>query len=426
MKNPDNSANQGSVHETRESGEKPPKFFLFEGEPGKPSIAVALRDPGPKSSIMPVIEKLQERGYPMLLIISGWAVEEGNFDDVPEGFVLTENDTLSTFRPKVVIRTESDINREGEHALPEALEQEWDDALYVDFESYPGTSTRIIHGDRREPDYLLVLNEAVRESAVETREGVDADHIRATGNPAFDEYGRVGGEIKTEHTRECIEVKKEEFLVVFAGQLPPTATYALRRVVDALNALETEKEIVFMYAYHPRAREEDMKELESILHTFTNGRILERGRDPSAAEDGRAVVSELTDDGVIEHGKFLTDEVGYAADLLITTHSTEGIASMYRETPVLYVGIPDEGELSEKHYEMYPDGQKPLPVEVDAAFWIDGEHSLDEASEVLKTAIEEDETEREERKKKGKENFIADGKAAERVVEVIEEAIGLE
>ena len=367
--------------ESKEGKEAAPRVFRFEGDTTKPSIAVALRDPGPTNSLIPVILKLQEKQYPICLIVSGWAAEYFS-KTPPVGFDEQPAAELGAFNPNVVIRTVSDVKREGKHALPEAQEQAWSDALYIDVEDYPGASKRIVEGGRKEPDVLCVMDERTKDIAEQERD-LTPDQIIATGNPAFDKYAHVGGEIMRDQTRKNLEVRDDEFLVVFSGQLPPTAQPALQKTVDALNGLQTDKEIVFMYAYHPRATEEDRAELKSIVNSFTNGRVVER--------EGHS-----------------SDEIGYAADLLVSTHSTEGLVSMYRGVPALFVDAKKE--------------TLPPPVDAETAFWIPDEATPEETQAIFKEAID-DEEKRDENVRKGKEHFKADGKSAERVTAVVENLI---
>lgn len=377
-----------------------PRLFSFEGDKTKPLIAIALKDPGPRNSLVPVILELQKRQYPIVVVASGWVSEHAS--ELPEGFNEQPHLEFLEAKPQIVIRTVADLRRGGEHALPEEHEKEWDDATYLDFEDYPGNARRIVSGGRRSPDYLLVLNEQARVDDIEIYPNINPQNILTIGNPAFDRYAQEGGEIKREETRRQLGVEDDEMLVVVSGQLPPVATYVAERVVSALNIAKTSKKIVLLYAHHPRLLNdqerygEDLDAINASILGF-KGRIIERP------------------DSVIGSA----DNIGYAADLLVSSHSTEGIASMYRGVPALYVGIPKNGKFSDDHKEAYPHGKKPLPVEVGAAFWIDGDSSIEEAGGILKEATE-DSKKRNENVLRGREEFLADGKATRRFVDVIE------
>jgi hypothetical protein len=186
------------------------------------------------------------------------------------------------------------------------------------------------------------------------------NRIAVTGSPIFDEYAGANHEERREQARTKLEVSSNEFVVLFSGQNPPATPIALRQTVDALNAMKKTKALVLLFSRHPRDTATDYSH---ILSTFG-------GRVEYQSERGLS-----------------TEEAGYAADLLVSTHSTEALKSMHRGVPTLHIGIHKD-LVRTPDYNQFE--QPPFPVQADASFWVSDGDDAEESARVFTEAVEND------------------------------------
>ncbi len=384
---------------SRESveGREVPKVLKFEGNPEKPLVAIALKDPGGTNFLLPVLSILKERGFPMVLYTTGHTRDKAQ---LPPGFESVSS--AEEVAPDIVIRTYADTKRCASRALPSDLEKKWRSATFIDIEDYPAGPGRTIQAKGgRAPDWLCVINDSAKEARVKHhRRGVDPrpDHIVVTGSPVFDIYAGADHESRKREAREKLGVTNE-FVVLFSGQNPPATPIALEQTVRALNALRTDKKLILVFSRHPRDKsDESLAKYTKALGSFR--------------KDGRVILQ--SDSGLS------TEEAGYAANLLVSTHSTEALKSMHKGVATLHIGLHKKIRDTKDYQEF---DQPPFPVQEDASFWIENGDDTKRAKRVLSEAINNN-TVRQRIVERGREAIKInkedpDGKSAARVADVV-------
>jgi hypothetical protein len=395
------AARRGSRDGGVEKKEVLSRVFRYEGDPTKPLIALALKDPGGTRFLLPALHMLIAEGYPILVYMTGYTRDNQDKEAValPHGFFEEHSGDISKLKPRIVIRTSADRKKQAPSSLPDQLVRTWDSATVIDVEDYPGASSRNIPTDARKPDYLLVMNDIAKKINEDRRPDMGPEHIVATGNPAFDHYAKLSNEARLQKRTEArskLGVSDSHQVVLFSGQNPPATPIALKQTVAALNRLSHIEGVVLLFSRHPR----DTSDYSEILSEFK----------------GQVVVQSAITDPTTK--KPLTSDVaGWGADLLVSTHSTEALHSMYREIPTLHLGL---GELmKQEDYQQY--SQPPFPEEV--SFWIPNGDDIEAVAVMFERAVY-DISVREEKRKAGLsaiqiQGREPDGKSAERVASVI-------
>lgn len=206
-----------------------------------------------------------------------------------------------------------------------------------------------------------------------------------TGHPDYDRYHEIDGAKVREETRQKLGVDKNQFLIVYSGLLPPETTETLDHLTKELNKVDSEKEIVLLLSKHPR--------------------------DTFPEEDYKRILGQFKGK-VLMQGKFTSDQICYACDLLIAPGpSTEGLKAGYRGIPSLHIMTHDL-------YGDYPNEKIPLPVQAGASGFVEDFPQL--YLELEKAVKFEDF--RNKLVENARREFSTDGKAVERVAEVIKKA----
>lgn len=393
---PESRGLAGDRREGREALETP-RVFVFEGDPEKPLVGVTLKDPGGTNFLLPVISVLMKAGYPLCLYTTGYTKKNFPFEN---GFVEADPAQAYAISPRVVVRTCADRKNNALPSTPENLESRWSQAVFIDVEDYPGSSQTI---PGRAPEYLCVINDAAKALQEERRPAMDQDKIITTGSPAFDRYSKITSKERKslrEEARMALSVSKQEFVVLFSGQNPPATPIALRQTVAALNALTTRKNVVLVFSRHPRDITTDYT---SALSEF-KGRVIVQS-EIIHSDTGKPITSEM---------------VGWGADLLVSSHSTEALHSMYRGVPTLHIAFHHSIRNIPGYLQFE---QPPLPVRAGASFWIPDGDDVAQAAVVFKKAIDSKVARR--NKLRAAKDAVRvngknpDGRSAERVAQVI-------
>lgn len=351
------------------------------------TVVVAVRDPGAARFMLPVIEQLKKKDYTVVLVLSGWALK-----NVHEFSGFAQPASSETSMPDVVVRTSADLRNGGLHALPESLEKLWRDAYFLDIDDAPGSSDRIVMNGRRAPDEVAVFSALAKTDLLESRSDLTPAQVSVTGNPDFDQFAARNSIEERRAARGALSVTEDEFLVMFPGQLEPVASYILEHTVNAINALQLEKPIVFFHTNHPRATEAERALFSDILKRLSC-RVID--------------------------WKGASGNLGYGADLVMHTHSTEGLKAVFRSVPVVVLGFPET--FTYDYMEAYPRGKPPFQVRSGAGFWVPEISDFQESVSVFRTAIQDDQS-RLEMINSASAAFNADGQATARVVSLMERA----
>lgn len=358
-------------------------LYTFQGDRSKPLLLFGLRGPGGINCLWPVIEVLKGEQYPIDLLIDSAAKrilksqDSGFSEQQPESPLKR----IMEIKPAVAV---TEFSAGGGVALALEWSEQSHQVPTVCVEDFPGTTSRNPEYLRINPTFLCVQNETARRIAIKRRPSMNPDRIIVTGHPDFDKYAQIDPEEVKERTRKLLGVGNDEFLVVYSGQLPPETPDILKHLVNSLNAVTTDKKIVLLFSRHPRDTS-DGKTYQDILKEF----------------EGR----------VISNGTTFSDDAGFAADLLVTMTSTEGLKSAYRRVPSIHV-MPEEliGKVD-------PDFI-PVPVQAESSL---GVFSYSGLTEAVERSIN-DQNFRSRQIENMNQHFISDGNAAQRVAEVIKRA----
>lgn len=356
-------------------------FYTFEGNKSKPLLLFGLRGPGGMNCLWPVVDLLTREGHPIDLLIDSAAkrileTKDHQFVKQPSESPLKR---IMELQPKVAV---TEFSAGAGVALPITWTEQTYHVPTVWVEDFPGQpSSYDPQSLKINPDYLCVTNQFTKEIHRKLRPTMDPEKIIVTGHPDFDKYATIDASAIRAKTREKLAVAKDDFLVVYSGQLPPETPDILAHVVEALNQITTDQKLTFLFSRHPR--------------------------DITPQDVYDQILSKLKAK-IVEQESISSDDIGFACDLLVTMTSTEGLKSAYRRVPSVHI-LPQElvGEIRGE--------QIPLPVRTGASL---GVFSYLDLKEALEKSIS-NQAFRQAQIAKMQENFQTDGKAAKRVAEVI-------
>lgn len=359
-------------------------LYSFGGDKSKPLLLFGLRGPGGMNCLWPVIEVLEKEQYPMDLLIDSAAkgiLQSQNSEFHPQPSESPLKRIMGT-KPAVAV---TEFSAGGGAALPISWTEKSYNVPIIWIEDFPGQpSSYDAQSLKLNPNFLCVINQFTKQIHRKLRPTMDPENIIVTGHPDFDKYASINPEEVKERTRKLIGVNNGEFLVVYSGQLPPETPDILEHLVDSLNKIETDGELVLLFSRHPRDTSSE-ETYENILNKF-------KGK-------------------IASQGKISSDDIGFAADLLVTMTSTEGLKSAYRKVPSIHV-MPKEliGEVV--------SDLVPLPVQTGASL---GVFSYPDLTEAVEKSIN-DHNFRNRQIENMSLYFNSDGNAAQRVAEVIKGA----
>jgi|GEM_PF-4487330 len=367
-------------------------LYTFEGDKEKPLILFGLRGPGGMNCLWPVVEKLASENYPIDLLIDSAAKKILSFkkSEFKKQRLESPLRRIMELKPKVAV---SEFSADSGTAL--ALT--WSEQSYgvptiwvEDFPDVLGSYTSLLSSSLRiNPTYMCAISEFSKKLVEKRKPTLNPGRIFVTGHPDYDKYHEIDGLAIRKDVRKSLELSDDQFLIVYSGLLPPETTGILGRLIEDLKQVNTKKELVLLLSKHPRDAfpEEDY---EKILSKF----------------DGR----------VIRQGDFTSDQISYACDLLVAPGpSTEALKCAYRGVPSLHIIPPD-------FYPDFPEIRIPLPVKVGASVMVENYGDLKGSLE----KVINDDGFRSHMLEIAREEFKTEGKAAERIAEVIKETAGKE
>jgi hypothetical protein len=253
-----------------------------------------------------------------------------------------------------------------------------------------------------QPDYICAFDEYSKDMNIKNfaRPGIymDPDRILATGSPAMDELAAEKDALAIKNrVRHELGIGEEEIFVAYVGETPPTDLDNLKIFIDNLNKINLgKKKIRLTTRIHPAVfRDGPLAKYKDEYQDLLRG--LKQG------------------ESINTMGKFSTDEVAKAADVIISTYSTEGIKAVYRGKISLFMLLPDLGGKGLKDSV----GMSTLPViESGSSIGVFGEEDMPGA---LKNALD---PEYQKVLRAAQEKYHKlDGKNTERVVDLIEEIL---
>lgn len=343
------------------------------------TVLIATRDPGSGGALLPIMKELESGlDFKMVAIVDGIAEDiiRKNFktkDITPENFVLSGIDKVHPDAILMEPSEEQGIDFHVDEALP--------DVPKVLVEDYYSSSSiflkKAIERGLSLPDKICVMDEGARAILVKKFPVLEG-RIEITGQPVFDRIAKEDTEKISSDVRKRLNLKSSDSIVSFMSTID--GIEKIEKLAEALKKVD--KDFYFIFRRHPR----DNVSYEVYKEAFTRAGIK-----------------------IIDSEGFTVDEVGAASDVVLTTWSTVGIDGIYRRKPV--ANIIDFNFPVPEGYDF------PLvPVKVGASVGID---SVEGISEVLPELLDKKSPLNKRLLKNMEKYYLADGKNARRVADVI-------
>ena len=365
----------------------PTKLLLIESEgpkrgPESKKICVLSRDPGSGNALTPVVNLLRQEKEMELLALADGRAEEifcKNFSVTADESGREGLDALKAAgAPNLFLTGPSE-----EPGIEVSAVATYPEVPMVLLDVYYGDSLRLFkkfkERDLPLPARVCVMDEEAERIILEHYPEFK-ERISITGIPSMDRFASEDTEGINLHTRERLGIAPEEKLVVWMATIDMTKEL-LRASVEELSQSKTPFTVIFRR--HPR--------------------------DNTPYDDYRAIIAEV---GLryVDTQALSSDEVGAAADLVLTTTSTEGLHAMYRRKPSIHVN-------DERHKKLYPGIFLPLPQVRSGASM--GTEDVQELSGLVNELLDPLSARNQELLRNMETHYPRDGKNAARVVEVI-------
>jgi len=344
-------------------------------------VLVASRDPGSGGSLLPVIEELQKDSG-IVAITDGWAEDKikksfKTRDITPKGRKSFVMSGITEIHPDVILMDASEeqgIDFHVDEALP--------DVPKVLVEDYYGSSDKFLRTAIERglplPEKICVMDVGAREILIKKFPALES-RVEVTGQPSFDRFAEEDTENIAKKAKKKLKLKQDDKLIVFMSTID-----GIEKATEIADALKKSGEnFYFVFRRHPR--------------------------DNTNYADYKKVFEDVGIRVVDTEGIFTTDEIGAAADVLLTTWSTVGLDAIYRRKPT--VNIVD------RKFPV-PDGYDfPLvPVKLGASIGVD---EIGQLSDVLPKLLDGKSQLNAQLFKNMERYYLADGKNAKRVADVV-------
>jgi hypothetical protein len=307
----------------------------------KPEIMVGARDMGTARILVPVIEELLNRGYPISLLTDQPAEQflKDKFatDNMEELQINSPLGAVAEREPGLILSGISATGGSGIEFYLTTTAEEYGGKTTkrvpsIWIEDFWGVATRKGQMDYKiEPDLICAFDEYSKSLDIEHLKEAgltkpSPDQFVATGSPVFDDIAKEQNrdEIQNKLRKELNILDGEKF-IAYVGGAPPKDLENLKILIENLNELNLgDKKIALAVRIHPSVFRDTplaqyKKDYENLLSSFNNGKVVET------------------------MGKFSTDQVATAADMVITSYSTEGVKAVYRGKPSLFMLLPGLG-----------------------------------------------------------------------------------
>lgn len=353
-------------------------------EENRSTLLAVTRDPGSANAIAPVLEYLQQHDkLAMFALTDGRAQEILNHkftteDVTPESFLGTDR---IIGRPDVILTDAS-----SEQGIETYSAATFDDVPAILIEDYYASShvylQSLLERNLRLPEKICVMDEAAKQMLVKQIPEL-AERVVVTGQPAFDRFATENTAEIGQDVRRQLGFTPETKLIAYMST--GTDRAELKAMAESLAA--TEGELVLAFRKHPR--------------------------DNTSYEEYASMFKE-TGVKIVDVQEFTTDQVSAAADVILTSWSTEGLHGIYRQKPTIHI-------VDQRFVEVPNTLKWPFPpVELGASL---GVENIDRLSEVILPLLDENSPERLLLVAKMKQYYPADGKNSERVAKIVEKLL---
>ncbi len=356
-------------------------------EPGSQQICVLSRDPGSGNALAPVIDLLRkEKEIELLALVDGRAEEifRKQFPVTADKSGREGLDALKAIETSDLFLT-GPSEEPGIEASALAVHPE---VPMVLLDVYYGDSLRLLKKLKERglplPSRVCVMDQEAARINIEHYPEL-ADRIRVTGLPSMDRFASEDTEGISRRTRERLAIAPEEKLVVWMATIDMTKELL---AASAKEISQSKTPLTIIFRRHPR--------------------------DNTPYDEYHAILKEA---GLhyVDTQALASDEVAAAADLVLTTTSTEGLHAIHRRKPSIHVN-------DERYKELYPGIFLPLPQVRSGASV--GTQDVTELSALVDELLDPTSARNAELRRNMESHYPRDGKNAQRVVEVIKEILG--
>ena len=322
------------------------KFYYLpakDSQSEKPEILIGARDMGPVQSLLPVIQALAQKGYPLSFQVDQPA-EKSLLEQVPDLEEIELSTPLAAIaerKPGLVLSSISGTGGPGiefyQTVTAEGFgnsEEEHIPTVWV--EDFWGVATQVSTlANHVQPDVICAFDEFSRDMDMlrlqdaesNTRSGsVHEPRIVVTGSPAFDALAHEPNrEADTKRVRSELGITEHEMLIASLGGRPPKDLENLKLFVESMKQIDLgEKKVKITARIHPSV--------------FGSGELSKyRG-------EYEKLLVDLGEIGYVDTmGKFTTDEIALAADMIVSSYGTEGVKAVYRGKISLFMLLPGLG-----------------------------------------------------------------------------------
>ncbi|MDO8505872.1 MAG: CDP-glycerol glycerophosphotransferase family protein [bacterium] len=349
-------------------------------------VLIIARDPSGGDALAPVMTQLQQEPSIDMQIIADGRAEEIFRARLSIKEVSPTAQGLKTFdvaeKPNLLLICPSE-----EPGIEMSAIGTYHEVPSVLIDVYYGDSLRLLKKIEERgfpmPAAICTLDDEAKRIIVETYPAL-AERIYITGLPSFDRFASEDTQSIAEKTRTELGIAPHEKVVVFMGTInitKGTSVELVRAVVAEFKKIPTP--FSFIFRKHPR--------------------------DNTPYEAYRSIIEEV---GIrwIDTDQYDTRAIGAAADMVLTTTSTEGIRAIYRRKPSIHIN-------DVRYQELYPGITLPLPpVKLGASAGTEDVAALPGLMEPL---FDSQSTAYRDMRHSMESHYPCDGKNAQRVVDVI-------
>lgn len=286
------------------------------------NIVVAMRDNGEVNTLFPVVERLIENNHYCVSIVADGPGKEllqkqSKFKELKlEKDILVEVPKIVDKADLIIVSQSTDSGIDTSLTATAATEN-GKKAFVLAVEDFPGgcngyDNVLSSHNPLLIPDVQCVMNVQSKKALMGIRPELDPEKIVITGIPSFDNINIDKKENIKKEFRNKYRIDENHKIIVWVGGYDVADRDSFKFFVDSLKEADL-KDYVLIIRKHPRDKDADL-----FINKIT------------------ASLSHHLVDAVSEN----IDIVRQSADLVVSVYSTETVKAVCEETPTLLIMIP--------------------------------------------------------------------------------------
>jgi hypothetical protein len=354
-------------------------------------IVAAMRDNGEVNTLFPIVEKLIENTKCNIFVFADGAGAK-LLANRPGYTKLATKDVLVETANKVdeaglILVSQSVDSGIDESLVSTALTKRGKKAIILAIEDLPSGDNNYnnvlsSNNPLLLPDWQCVMNEQSKRRLIKSRPNLNPNKIVVTGSPSFDNINLVEKENVKRDFRDKYRIGKNDKIVVWIGGYGEADSDSFKLFIDGINNL-------------------NIKDYRLIIRKHPN--------DKRNEEFFRFTTTDISDH-LLDTTNETVNTVRQAADVVVSVYSTEAVKAVCEGTPTLLIMIPEF---------LRKSGDENFSFIIDK----DGSSAVVRKKEEMETTLKKifyDEKFKRNIKKKA-ENWKVDGKATERIINLINE-----